>query len=229
MSLVVAATGLGGFLTSFTLLHMGMNSLALRYALAVATAYMVFITVVWLWLLSLRRTFSIEIDPVDAIDALTTDLPSSSPDLSPSHFSGGGGQFGGGGASSSFSSDMPPTTSTSSGGGGIGFDFDFDEGVFILAVAAAVCSAMIAAIYLVMIAPGFFAEAFLDSMLSVGLYRRLRRIQAEHWLSGVVRKTILPFITTLIFFTVAGLAIHGYAPDAVSIGDAWKYYWSLHP
>ena len=91
MMLLVALTGGFGLLASFTLLHLGVSSMALRYPLALAFAYAFFLFLIWLWLRTNAQ------DYLDASD-LTDLLPEATPSLGQMR-SGGGGDFGGGGAS----------------------------------------------------------------------------------------------------------------------------------
>ncbi|MET0226967.1 MAG: hypothetical protein ABW187_11035 [Dokdonella sp.] len=52
MLLIVALTGGCGFLASFLLLRQGIESIALRYPLALCVAYMAFLLLLWAWLRS---------------------------------------------------------------------------------------------------------------------------------------------------------------------------------
>jgi hypothetical protein len=113
------------------------------------------------------------------------------------------------------------------GPGGSLFDFSFDldleEGALALVVLAAVACAVAAAAYVILDAPSLLAEVLLDSVLSAGLYRRLRKIEQRHWLESAVRKTGLPFLLVAVFFMAAGALGHWYAPDAVSIGGVLRH------
>lgn len=65
MMLIVALTGLGGFLAAFVMLHLGVHSMALRYPLAVGVAYLVLLWLLWLlwlWLRSKRDDYHCDID-----------------------------------------------------------------------------------------------------------------------------------------------------------------------
>ena len=55
---VVAASGLVGFLTSVTLLHLHLRSMWLRYGLSVGAAYGGFLILVWVWILYYRRRWN---------------------------------------------------------------------------------------------------------------------------------------------------------------------------
>ena len=50
MLLLVALTGAFGLLASFSMLRLGLDSMALRYPLALAAAYGFFLVLIWLWL-----------------------------------------------------------------------------------------------------------------------------------------------------------------------------------
>ena len=52
MLLIVTLTGGCGFLASFLLLHHGVDSIALRYPLALGVAYAAFLLLLWAWLRS---------------------------------------------------------------------------------------------------------------------------------------------------------------------------------
>lgn len=217
MGVIVAATGCAGFFAAVLLLAVGIEQMWLRYGLAVVAAYLVFLGSVWLWLLAARKRSAPDFDAFDVVDL-------ASADGAPSDSVVGGGNFGGGGADSSFGVADPRVTAEASvGGGGIGFDLSSDELILLLAVLAAVVSALVAAAYLVVTAPTFFAEILLDGVLSVGLYRRLRRIQKRHWFESAIRRTAGPFLAVLMFFVIAGAMMQAYAPEARSIGGVWRH------
>ena len=56
MTLLVVLTGGAGLLASFVLLHLGVDSMAVRYPLAVTIAYAVFLLLLWLWLRTKAET-----------------------------------------------------------------------------------------------------------------------------------------------------------------------------
>lgn len=89
----------------------------------------------------------------------------------------------------------------------------------ILFVAAIAC----ASLWVIYTAPALFAELLFDAALAAGLYRRLRRSEARHWLETALRKTLLPFALTLLALVAFGLGARHYRPDAHSIGEL------LHP
>jgi hypothetical protein len=216
MTLIVALTGATGLLASFLLLRLGVDSMVVRYPLALAFAYLVFLFLLWLWL----RT-----KPQDYLDVPDiSNLPGrGSGDIS-MPFRGGGGEFGGGGASGSFDGPADlnagvsaPSSSLSDAAGSI---VDADEiAIPIVAVALAIGLA-VACLYVIYIAPILFAELLVDGALSYALYRHLRaKDSSSHWLATACRRTVLPFGATAIFLAIVGAAMSAYAPGARSVGE----------
>jgi hypothetical protein len=205
MMLIVALTGLGGFLASFALLHIGIHSMALRYPLAVGAAYLVFLFLLWLWLRTTRDDWDCEIeDP--GIDL-------------------GRGRSGGnsGGSSGECGSPSGSSGGDSSGIGdvaeAVGGADEFALPLIALAVAAAL---LFATGWIIYSAPLLFAELMVDGVLAASLYRRVGRIdpglETRHWLETAFRRTIWPFAATALVFCLAGAAMHQLAPEAKSIG-----------
>jgi hypothetical protein len=230
MSLVVALTGGAGFLSSYTLLQFGVDSMAMRYPIAVATAYGVFLLLLWIWLVIQRRGGIEEVvDAADVVDLADGVL----------HVAGdtvntfaGGGSFGGG-ASMSFEQPntlgLSPPVRVPKGGGskGSGFDlsFDLDEGgcLVVAAIAIMAAAALGTALWIIWTAPILLAEVLVDGLLMTALYRRLKRTEEpSHWLLGAVRRTWIPALITIVLFAVAGHLLQKAAPHARSIGAAWE-------
>jgi hypothetical protein len=221
MMIIVSLTGATGFVTSVALLHFHLDALWLRYPLAVAAAYLVFLFLLWCWL-RLRGD-----DLFDAVD-----IPGPGSGSSPASgsgsgksFEGGGGHSGGGGASGQF--EGSPVASEGGGDGGAlsdataGFDLDIGEAAVLLVVLAALLAGAWFAIGVVWVAPDLFAELVIDAALAGGLYRRLRGIRGDHWLRTAFRLTAWRFASVAFFFCVAGFAIHLHSPEAKSIGQAF--------
>ena len=212
MALIVALTGGFGLLSSFTMLNLGVDSMALRYPIALGCAYLFFLFLIWLWL----RTTP---DDYLLVDASFSGGPTgtASSEAPPAFPSGGGGDFGGGGASGAFDDPTSVTASKST----LSFpDADADELTIPLVVIALSATVAVASVYVVSIAPVLFAEVLVDGALSYALFNRLRREQERrHWLSSALRRTIIPFVLTAIFLGVAGYAMQIHAPGAKSIGQ----------
>src|SRR5258706_6308314 len=101
MALGVIVAGVSGLVTSFVALHLGLTRMAVRYPLAVAVAYAVFLGYLWIWLRmhgvrirSEARNRTIEISSSD-LDVVAFPFRSDAP--APFEFGQGGGFTGGGG------------------------------------------------------------------------------------------------------------------------------------
>lgn len=237
MSFLLILTGGAGFLVSSALLHLGVEQMAVRYPLAVLAAYSVFLLLLRLWLALQRRNWG----RFDAnLDLAGLDLNPFGSSVSPSDAAGfgGGGDFGGGGAGGSWeASPTPPGSSLSGGsssigsgassGGGssfdLGLDVDFDEGCFLLLIPILAIVGLLAAMfYVVYVAPIFLAEIMVDGLLLAGLYKRLKKIEPQHWLRSCVRRTLWPVVLTTALFIAAGYLMQRARPEARSIGDFWQ-------
>lgn len=108
--------------------------------------------------------------------------------------------------------------------GGLFDDLDLPDGdglgLVLLGIAALV-AAVGAVFWAVWIAPTLLAELVLDVALASGLYRRLRGIQSQHWLSTALRRTALPFVLVLLLAAGAGALVQRHSPGADTIGDAF--------
>jgi hypothetical protein len=218
MSLIVSLTGAIGLLCSFLLLRGGVDSMAIRYPLALACAYLFFLGSLWLWMRTRAQ------DYLDLPD-LTGAAPSRTGSAEPEVFSSGrGGEFDGGGASGNFggpSRSMPTSDSSSSSAGDVASSLDLDPGEAAIPIAVVILAIGLAfaSLYVVYIAPVLFAELLFDGVLSYSLYRHLRALHARHWLATAVQRTALPFGATAVFLALMGVAMGAYAPGARSVGE----------
>jgi hypothetical protein len=199
--------------------------MALRYPLALAVAYLVFLLLLWAWLRAKEGDF--------------TDIPDLSnamPNLSGSGHSepfqsGGGGDFGGGGASGSFDGSASqslvdidtPSSVDKSGSFVDGVDLDIGEAAIPIAVIFFAVGMAVASLYVVYLAPTLFAELLVDGVLSYTLYRHLHKVETHFWLTTAFKRTVLPFLLTAIFLAIMGAAMAHYAPGSKSIGDVIHY------
>ena len=195
MMLLLGAAGGAGFLASYGLLQLGLDRMALRYPLAVGIAYLVFFLLLRLWL-------SLQDDPdeyheypldgldlaVDAADAMRFESSAPMPVAEPS--------------GPSLDIGVP----------------DFDEGIFLIVLAAVAAVVLGAVVYVIYLAPLLLAEVLVDGVLLVGFYKRLKRPEPEHWALCAVRRTWIPAIIVAVTFFFAGVVFQSLAPDARSIG-----------
>ena len=115
MSFLLVLTGGAGFLVSTALLHLGIEMMAVRYPLAVLSAYTVFLLLLRLWLALQRRTW----EQVDAhLDLSGLEVNPFTSSVSPGDVPafGGGGDFGGGGGGGSWEGSPSPVGSSLAGG-----------------------------------------------------------------------------------------------------------------
>jgi hypothetical protein len=234
MSLIVGTTGAAGFLASYLLLHAGLTSMMLRFPLALIAAYLIFLSLIWVWL----RAEALDVpDPFDSLNGLPNFGGLNSRGVAsagemPIH--GGGGSFDGAGASASFdaplaadlSGSINSSVDSASTSGGLSLDSDSidlgdadDFAIPILVIVLGIGLAL-AAFYVIYAAPSLFAEVLVDGGLSGALYRRIKSDDSRSWLSTAVRRTALPFGLTLVFVTGLGAALAFYAPGAHSIAQA---------
>lgn len=245
MSLVVAMTGGSGLLASFLMLKAGVESMVLRYPLALIAAYAVFMLLMWIWLRTSSRDYDdvlVEaaghsLDVADVIARSASAGRGSVPARGPGFESGGGGDFGGGGASASFEAGGGPAAapvrvsgssqSWFSGGSSRGSSGDSgslfgDLDVRLLLVILAIGIAL-ASLYVVYIAPVLFAELLFDGVLSYRLYAHLKKEERQHWLETALKKTAWPFIATGVLLVAVAAGMSSYAPGAKSIGEVLEY------
>lgn len=222
MTLIVALTGGFGLLASFAMLHAGLDSMAARYPLALLSAYLFFLFLIWLWL---RTNAEGYMDAPDIADLLP------SPRLSagvPDFKSGAGGDFGGGGATGTFdspSSAFNEATSSPFGsvGDSVGSVAEVDELAIPLAAIAIAIGIALSSLYVVYLAPILFAEVLVDGALSYALLRHLRGQDPQHWLSSTFRRTVVPFATTAVFLIAVGAGMAAYVPGAKSVGEVVEH------
>lgn len=222
MMLLVALTGGFGLLASFSMLRFGLDSMAVRYPLALGASYLFFLFLLWLWL---RTKAS---DYLDAPDLSGLVRSASQPGSSVDFASGGGGDFGGGGASGAFDAPVAdlggaadaPMKAVGEAVGSIGDAEELAIPLVAVGIAAAFAVGLaVAALYAVYIAPILFAELLVDGALSYALFRHLRAEERPMWLASAIRHTLMPFAVTAISLAVIGAAMSAYAPEAKSIGQ----------
>lgn len=194
MALIALLTAGSGFLASWLLRLAGIHVLWLRYPLATAIAYLVFLLLLWIWLH--HRDSDTDID----IDDFSGD----------GNYSAGTRHVDGSGA------DATPGSS----GGGDWFDVDADLlGVVIVALIA-LAGLLFAAFSIISIAPLLLAELLVDAALAAGLYRHVRGMDRHrHWLSTALAHTLWRFGAVAALAGLAGALMQWLVPGADSIGD----------
>lgn len=217
---IIFLAGVSGFVTSVSLLQMGLTHMGIRYPLALLVAYLVFLFLLWLWL----RTRE---DPSDIADLPLQSGGSGGSSCSEANIPilrPGGGNFGGGGASADFGSgDVAGTvvkskaeiaegateTVIAAAGEGCGV-------VVLVFVGIAAISAVL--VWILSMAPIFLAEIVLDAILIATLYKRLRKVDGAYWLQAMVRRTRFSFLVAVCIAGIGGTVLHWYAPEAQTLG-----------
>lgn len=220
VSLIVSLSALAGFLTSFSLLHLGITLMWVRYPLAVAVAYCTFLLLLALWLWLQRPTLDMDSSVLDLIPSESTG-PGESFQFAGRGYSGGGGAGGSWAESVPSSSSVVPQGDSASHAGGL--NLDLEEGWLIVVAVIVLIGALIASFYIIYIAPALLAELLVDGVLVAGLYRRVKGIERRHWLRAAVRQTLLPALLVALFLTVAGYTLQRAVPEAHTIGEIWNH------
>lgn len=218
MFLLVSITSGAAFLTSYILLHiLGLTSLWLRYLLVCIAAYGVFLLLLWLWLRTRIEDYA---DLGDISDLPDLSLGSSSSEI----LEGAGGNFGGGGASSSFE-ETPPVGIGFIGNSenpvveALGAAGEAEEFALPLIVLILIITVVLSSAFVIYSAPMLFAELLVDSLLAAGLYKKMKTVDRQHWMTTAIKHTILPFVITTVVSVTSGFALQAYEPKANSIGD----------
>jgi uncharacterized membrane protein YedE/YeeE len=196
MSCIVLVTGVAGFLVSFALLQAGMQTMWIRYTIAILFAYGIFLLLIRVWAETQRAHFRNlpDLDPEDAKNRGEGGYPSCDTDWT------------------DFMrwTDIPGD--------------DPDLGCLPLIPIAIIASVIVAIGAVIFAAPELLAEVFLDAVLISALYKRIQHLERRHWLAAVFKRTWLPVLVVLIIFAGAGALIQSYVPEVHSVGDAWRLW-----
>jgi predicted neutral ceramidase superfamily lipid hydrolase len=198
---MLAFTGLAGFFASVQLCSLGLHAMWIRYPLAVLIAYLAFFASVWLWIQLVLSKKDHTADIIDEIRDAMHDRAGEPVEFSEAHVDGTG----------------PDALSSDIGIPDIGIDLD--DLLVIIVIAAIIIVLAGASIYLIWTAPAFLGEVLLDALAMTAFYRRLRRLQREHWALGVFRRTWLIFLITAALFSFLGHIIQGDNSSIRTIGD----------
>lgn len=224
MTFMVSAAGLAGFLASVLLLDFGLDTMSLRYPLAVGVGYAAFLLLLRVWVARWLHGAESGVNPFEWIEATceTTRgeaarvqpdewgeaLPSSTnPDLGLSNAGTAAVEVAG----------EPFVEATSSAAGGA-VDAVAESAWPFLLVVGILSGALIGLGLLVWTAPALLAEILVDAMIAGGLLHRLRGIEPSHWAIGGLRRTWLPAVSLALLLALAGGIMQAWVPEANSIG-----------
>lgn len=219
---------LSGWAISAGLMHAGIERLSLRWGLALAGAYLIYLVllrVVGGWLLS-RDEVDADL-PLDEIDLLSRGR---SERATPETSSGGGGDFGGGGASGSFDPGEGASgvadAASDVAGGVLDAAGAADEGIVVIVPLAVVIGiAMLIGGALSVAVFGLFG---VNVLLGVAVEIAFAaaggalafRAGREGWLQHAATRTAWPMIAILLMCVALGAAIDHWLPDANSLPQA---------
>jgi len=215
MAVIVMVTAVAGLLAAHLLRLGGLDTMLLRYPLAVLVAYLTFLLLMWLWL-HLRRN-----DVAEAVINSGGGGGSSSPNTGP-QWGGQGGQTGGGGASASWAPATGSSAGTASSDGSLLDLADGDAGVPVMALIAVLAIAagtLVAASWVIWSAPVLMAELLVDTAIAGGLYRRMQGMRAQGWWRLCLAHTFWPLIGVLVFSAGLGWVAQEIAPHANTLAD----------
>ena len=215
MTLILCATFGSGLLATKILLAIGVNALALRYALAVLAAYLAFLFLIRLWLFYVnasRGGFDFSGDGLDFGGGSR---------WSSDDFRIGGGRFGGGGASGSWGNAAVAQPVKSSGGSSFNFDFGDDDFAVVILFIALVLSILVIGIYLIYTAPALLSEAAFEAALAAALAKRAKQIHRPGWMGTVWRATVWPFVIVLALSIALGWFAQKRCPEARRLRDVF--------
>jgi hypothetical protein len=227
---MLLVAGGAAFLTSVVALNSGLTSMAMRYALATAVGYLVFLLLIWLWIAIRRGT------ALDTVIDLAPDLPLSrsggerpGEPQAAHHWERSGTGWDdvpverSQAALESTVADPAAGGSAGSATDGLLSSLDLDEFWWVAIAAVVLGAGIVAVAFVVYSAPLLLAEVALDAALVSTVYRRLRREDAGHWAATALRQTWLSAGTLIVFMGVLGFAFQQLAPDARSIGGVLRH------
>jgi hypothetical protein len=226
MAALLVCTSCAGFVVSYVLLQLGIQTIWIRYVLAFCISYLVFLSLLWIWLRLRSDNYTNLFDSFSG-DANGLAIGSATKRV---ELIGQGGSFDGGGASADWGEAVMPDVSADVAASGLeGVEgavsslSDADEVavpfVLLVLVGLIFCSLAIAAGFVIYSAPLFFAELLFDGVFAASLYKRLGGFSSRHWLETALQRTWLPFLAICFFFAIFGWGIAHFIPGAISLAD----------
>ena len=219
---------------STALRHGGVDSLAVRYALALGAGYLAYLLLLRIWAGMLVRE-----EERDWLDGVQIDVPmpggGSGGQGDGGFHSGGGGDFGGGGASGSFDGPADVSECVGDAGGDLLGDVasgaleaagGADEGALVVIPVLAVFGAVLAAVlgggWLLLLY--FGSEALLAVAVELAFAytaaRTVVRVEREGWLLAAIRLSWKPLLGALVCAVALGVLVDHFAPQADTLPQA---------
>lgn len=219
------------WLVSHTLMAVGIESMAIRYGVALLVGYAAYLAMLRVWAGRLTQSRQSRIvDAVDAVD-LGTELlfeaghaaragMSAAPNVS----SGGGGSFGGGGASGDFMSDALGGALEGAGSAVA----DSDEGaVVVIPIVAVFLIVVVFFLGLGSIVFLYFgSEALLSAAVEIAFSYTASNaavnIARQGWLTSVFQITWKPLLGAVLCAVALGFLMDTFLPNATSLFEAMR-------
>lgn len=221
-------------------MHLGVPSLALRYAVTLGVGYLLYLLVLRWWAQWLVRREGPD-DPGLDFGGSGAPGPTRSEavgELAPPLRSGTGGDYAGGGASGDFEGAPVQTLTDAAEAGSEGLGKltrgaleaagSADEGAVVVVPVVAVfligAAVLLGAGSLVIMVFGFDAllAVAVEVAFSYTAARTAVRVSREGWLGAAVRLTWKPLLGALVCAVVLGLSIDHFLPQANSLPEALK-------
>lgn len=208
-------------------MHLGGESLALRYLVSLGVGYFTYLLTVRVWAAALLRREHAEVPDLSGLDVPNFHSGCDRPGL-PEFHSGGGGDFGGGGASGDFS-DGAVGAADGLGdlaGGALEVAAGSDEAAIVVVPVVAVflmgCALFLGAGSLVLLYFGWevLLAVAVELAFSYATARTAVRVSREGWASAAVRLTWKPLAGAVVCAVALGAAIDHFLPAAQSLPQA---------
>lgn len=210
-------------------MHLGNESLALRYLVSLGVGYLAYLLTVRVWADALIRPTHADVPDLSGLDVPSIHGDGGKPGLPDLH-SGGGGDFGGGGASGDFSDGA---TGVADGlgdlaGGAIEVAASADEAAIVVVPVVAVflmgCALFLGAGSLVLLYFGWevLLAVAVELAFSYATARTAVRVSREGWASAAVRLTWKPLAGAVVCAVMLGAAIDHFIPAAQSLPQALR-------
>jgi hypothetical protein len=219
---------LSGWAISTGLMHAGIERLSLRWGLALAGAYLIYLVLLRLlcgWLLSRD-----EADADLQLDGFDLPSPGRGEPATGDVVSGAGGDFGGGGASGSFDAGDGGTAvgdmAGEAAGGVLEAAGSADEGIVVIVPLAVVVgvAALIAGALSVAVFGLFGVNVLLGVAVEIAFAAAggalAFRAGREGWLQHATSRTAYPLVAILLLCVMLGAAIDHWLPQANSLPQA---------
>jgi len=248
MMLILTGIGLSGVGINKLLLELGVNSMPVRYPIAICISYLIFFLLIrlWIWYISIAQNRISSKQSHDS-DFEKLDLATEPIEGAFGHAEGQDWGYGESGASDRLA-DATTTMSTSQGGGefsiahsppspggssssildGLSGIDGGDEGGFLLVILLVILGLLLfaifgAGIYVIYQAPAILSEAALHAILASSLLGATKHFERRHWAGSVFKATWIPFVTILLLAISFGAIAGHYCPEAIKAADVFTH------